>query len=126
MARPDSESILAYLVPWRGLAWPLDLDAVFGRSDPVTLEVGFGDGEFLCDLARRHPERDHLGIELAWKPTKRLFRRLDSEGLTNIRVITADAHLIVAELLARHSIDECYINHPDPRRKERHHERRLI
>lgn len=126
MVRPDSESILEYMIPWQALPWPLNLNSHFGRSAECVLEIGYGDGEFLCDLASRDPERNHFGIELAWKPTKRLFRRLDNRSLKNIRVVTADAHLVVERMLQSSSIAECFINHPDPWRKERHHGRRLI
>src|SRR5690349_20467031 len=43
---------------------PLDLSRVFGRSAPMTLEIGFGNGEHLASLAAANPERDYLGIEV--------------------------------------------------------------
>ena len=45
-------------------AQPLDLDAVFGRDAPVVLEIGFGNGDNLVDLAGQYPEQDFLGIEV--------------------------------------------------------------
>ena len=41
-----------------------DLDHIFGRRAPRTVEIGFGDGELLVTLAAAHPERDYLGFEV--------------------------------------------------------------
>jgi tRNA (guanine-N7-)-methyltransferase len=48
----------------------LDLDAVFGRAAPNShpvprfLEIGFGMGEGLAEIASAHPENDYLGVEV--------------------------------------------------------------
>jgi len=55
------------LWPHLGITWNpgerLDLPMLFGNSNPVYLEIGFGNGEFLAELASRHPQRNYLGIE---------------------------------------------------------------
>ena len=55
------------LLPVYGIPYapqPLDLDALFGRSAPRILEIGFGMGETTADIAAAHPEIDYLALEV--------------------------------------------------------------
>ena len=124
--QPFSERIFNYMIPWLNLPWPLDLESVFGRSAELVLEIGFGDGAFLIDQAKREPERNFLGIEVAWEPINRLFKGLEKEGITNVRVIRSDAALVLERVLPPDCLSKIIINHPDPWPKERHWPRRLI
>jgi tRNA (guanine-N7-)-methyltransferase len=105
---------------------PLDLDALFGRNAPRTLEIGFGNGENLAELAARHPERDYLGIEVHDPGVGHLLLRIEREGLSNIRIARHDAVEVVSHWLPPGSIDETLILFPDPWPKKRHHKRRLV
>jgi len=107
-------------------ATPLDLDTVFRRHAPRTLEIGFGDGDNLATLAARHPERDYLGIEVHDPGVGHLMLRVEREGLENIRVARHDAVEVINHWLAPDSIDELLVFFPDPWHKKRHHKRRLI
>lgn len=126
MPRPLSAALQAHVVEWARRPWPLDWATVFGRTAPLALEIGFGNGAFLVEQALAHPERDHLGIELSWTAARHLFRRLTQAGCTNVRVLLGDAEALVAELFAPEALSEVYVNHPCPWPKARHHERRLL
>ncbi|MEO0912431.1 MAG: tRNA (guanosine(46)-N7)-methyltransferase TrmB, partial [Pseudomonadota bacterium] len=63
------ETTLETLRP-RGIGWdenparvPLDLKALFGDARPLWLEIGFGGGEHLFELARRNPQIGFIGCE---------------------------------------------------------------
>lgn len=104
---------------------PLDFKALFGRTAPVHVEIGFGNGEALCAMAATHPENDYLGIEVHRPGVGSLLQRLDVGQLTNIRIACRDA----VELLARvpdGALDAVYLFFPDPWPKLRHHKRRLV
>jgi tRNA (guanine-N7-)-methyltransferase len=116
----------ALLVPWRALDWPVDWASVFGRTAPLTLEIGFGNGAFLLDQAQRRPGTDHIGIEVSLASIRRLCDRVRGAGLTNVRVLHGDAAIAARYLLPPHALDEVFINHPDPWPKKRHHDRRLV
>lgn len=126
MARALSRQIADHLLPWRDGPWPPDWARVFGREAPLALEIGFGNGAFLAELAAARPERDHLGVELSWTSVTHLFRRLDAGGLTNVRVALVEARLALALLFAPGSLDAIYVNHPCPWPKARHEDRRLV
>jgi tRNA (guanine-N7-)-methyltransferase len=105
---------------------PLDLDALFQRSAPRVVEIGFGNGDNLLALARAHPERDYLGIEVHRAGVGRLLMGVQAEGLTNLRIVCHDAVEVLERQLPARSIDELLILFPDPWPKKRHHKRRLI
>jgi len=104
----------------------LSLDALFGRSAPRTLEIGFGNGEHLAALAAAHPERDYLGIEVHRPGVGHLLMLTAANNLTNVRTSTHDAVEVLGEQIAPGSIDEVLVLFPDPWHKKRHHKRRLI
>jgi tRNA (guanine-N7-)-methyltransferase len=104
----------------------LDLAALFGRKAPVTLEVGFGNGENLAALAAAHPERDFIGVEVHAPGVGHLLHRAAQLGVANLRVIRHDAIEVLREMIAPESLAAILVLFPDPWPKKRHHKRRLV
>ena len=130
------ERALEVLWPKYGVEFaptPLNLDTLFGRHAPRSVEIGFGNGDNLAKIAAAHPERDYLGIEVHRPGVGRLLLALE-EGqrtkgpgqLTNVRLICHDAVEVLAQQIPRQSLDEVIILFPDPWPKKRHHKRRLV
>jgi tRNA (guanine-N7-)-methyltransferase len=105
---------------------PLDLNALFGRGAPRTLEIGFGNGEHLAALALAHPDRDYLGIEVHRPGVGHLFMLAAANDSTNLRASQHDAVEVLREQIAPAALDEVLVLFPDPWHKKRHHKRRLI
>ncbi len=105
---------------------PLDFAAAFGRPGPVTLEIGFGNGENLAAQAHAHPERNYLGVEVHRPGVGRLLLLLEERLLSNVRIICHDAVEVLAHQVAPQTLDEVLILFPDPWPKKRHHKRRLL
>nr|WP_247739804.1 tRNA (guanosine(46)-N7)-methyltransferase TrmB [Endozoicomonas sp. G2_2] len=105
---------------------PLDWDAIFGRTAPRTLEIGFGAGEVLADLAIRHPDEDFIGIEVYLTGVGRLLGALDDAGAGNARVFNLDAVDVLKAGFADDSLDNVLLYFPDPWPKKRHHKRRIV
>ena len=126
---PSQARALEQLWPRFGVdppAEPLDLDTLFGRQAPRTLEIGFGNGDNLAELAARHPERDYLGVEVHDPGVGHLLLRMEREGLENIRIAHHDAVEVVSRWLPPAALDEILVFFPDPWHKKRHHKRRLV
>lgn len=128
---PGQQRALDELLPRFGLPLPasparLDLAAIFGRAAPVTLEIGFGDGESLVEQAASHPERGFIGTEVHRPGVGHLLRALERRGLDNVRVSDRDAVELLEYYLAPASLDSVQVFFPDPWHKKRHHKRRLI
>ncbi len=124
------ERILAespYLIPHESVGERWDLDLLFGRKSALrTLEIGYGDGASLSQMAEDEPERDFLGIEVHRPGVGRLLLDVEAKGLTNIRTIDFDAVQVITESLPDASFETVQIFFPDPWHKKRHHKRRLI
>ncbi len=105
---------------------PVDFRVLFGRETHRTLEIGFGDGHNLIELARRHPEQDFLGCEVHRPGVGRLLLSIEELSLTNIRVVPDDALPALRERVPDASLDALLIYFPDPWPKKRHHKRRLV
>ena len=112
------------LVPTPGA--PLDLAAAFERSAPTWLEIGFGNGEVLLELAARYPDVNFIGAEVHDPGVGRLLIGLQNEALTNVRVFHEDAQALVREHLPDGGLERIHVYFPDPWPKKRHHKRRLV
>jgi tRNA (guanine-N7-)-methyltransferase len=119
---------LARLLPAYGvdLDRPFDAAEVFGRLAPLVLEIGSGMGEATAEMAAADPDRDLLAVEVHTPGIATLLRRLEAAGLTNVRVVEADAVHLLRAVLPAGSLDEVRIFFPDPWPKARHAKRRLL
>ncbi len=104
----------------------LDYAEVFGREAPVVLEIGFGMGDSLIEMARQAPEKDFIGIEVHPPGVGRLLARAAEEGLSNIRVYCDDAIEVLERCIPDASLDTLQLFFPDPWPKKRHHKRRIV
>jgi len=92
----------------------------------LVVDIGFGRGEFLIDLAKQSPDRAFVGIERSFKRTLKMARRLPRLGIRNVRLIESDAQGAIPEFFPKDSIASAFINFPDPWPKDRHGPRRLV
>jgi tRNA (guanine-N7-)-methyltransferase len=112
------------LVDLTSLTDRLDLEKVFGRKAPLHVDLGCGDGLFLCAVAQRMPEKNFLGIE-------RLAGRIRSAArkaarLDNVRLLRIESSYAVRYLLPAGAVETFYLLFPDPWPKRRHHRRRIV
>ena len=128
-ATAGQQRALAQLWPKYGVEFssmPLDLQALFGRTAPRMIEIGFGAGEALLEFAAAHRETDCIGIEVHRPGVGHLLLGAEAASLQNLRVICHDAVEVLQQQLAPASIALVHIFFPDPWPKKRHHKRRLI
>lgn len=94
-----------------------------GETRRVELEIGFGNGEYTVKYARAHPETMLFGVEVSPACVLRCARR--AGGLDNLKLIRADARLMMRELFAEGALDKVTMNFPCPWPKRRHAHRRV-
>ena len=99
---------------------------VFGNSNPVIIEIGFGSGNAIASLAEQNPAINYLGIEVFRAGIGRLLWEIEKRGLNNIRIIEGDAVGIIRDFLPKNTASAFHIFFPDPWPKKRHHKRRLV
>ena len=105
---------------------PLEPLALFGRLAPLVLEIGFGDGESLVQMAQADPACNYLGIEVHRPGVGHLLLRAEALGLTHLRILCADAVEVLEQRVVDACIDRVQVFFPDPWPKLRHQKRRLI
>ncbi len=102
------------------------LDGFFETVQPLALEIGCGIGDFITQLAARHPDRNFIAIDIYNKGCYKTCKKVDLAGLKNVRVIRTEARFLLANHLRKESLSAIYINCPDPWPKKRHRSRRLV
>jgi tRNA (guanine-N7-)-methyltransferase len=102
----------------------LDAGSIFGRSAPLHVDLGCGEGSFLCELARQNPDKNFLGIDKLTGRVTKACRK--AATLPNVRVLNAESSYAVRYLLAKASVETFYLLFPDPWPKRRHHRRRIL
>jgi len=105
---------------------PLVMASLFPRSAPIVLEIGFGMGDSLFEMAQADPDRNYIGIEVHRPGVGHLLHLAAAAGLTNLRVMSEDSVGILARCIPERSLAAVQIFFPDPWHKKKHHKRRLI
>ncbi|MCB7136407.1 tRNA (guanine(46)-N(7))-methyltransferase TrmB [Cellulosimicrobium marinum] len=104
----------------------LDPAAVFGRQARLVVEIGSGQGEAVVAAAEADPATDFLAVEVYAPGLAQTVLRASQRGLTNVRLVQANAAELLATTLPQGSVDELWVFFPDPWHKSRHHKRRLV
>ncbi len=123
------ERALNELFPRYGLAVqdsPLNFENIFQRTAPCILEIGFGNGTSLAEMAANNPEQDYIGIEVHRPGVGNLLLQIEKLELTNLRVINDDAVEVLKKMIADNSLAAVYLFFADPWHKTRHHKRRIV
>tara|TARA_B100000809_G_scaffold3246_1_gene3557 strand:- start:206 stop:901 length:696 start_codon:yes stop_codon:yes gene_type:complete len=104
----------------------IDTDVVFGRTGQKVLEIGFGMGTSLIEMAVASPNTDFIGVEVHPPGVGTLMNSARIEDLSNLRVYLADANDVLEECFATQSIDRLQLYFPDPWHKKKHNKRRIV
>ncbi len=104
----------------------LDLRVIFPTSQKVIMEVGFGMGEATAIMALQSPQNAYLAVDLHPPGIGKLLSRIQEQGITNIKVIEDDVHVVLPYMIENESLDGVHLYFPDPWPKTKHHKRRIV
>lgn len=96
------------------------------QEESTILEIGFGMGHSLLELAKANPDKFYIGIEVHRPGVGTLLSNLEEQNVQNVRIYSVDAVHVLKECIPSESLSEVLIYFPDPWPKKRHHKRRLI
>ncbi len=105
---------------------PLSPKKIFGRDAETILEIGFGMGDSLIQLASDRPDINFIGVEVHQPGIGKLLNAVAKQGLKNIRVFWHDALEVVENCIPLNSMQGVNIFFPDPWHKKKHQKRRLV
>lgn len=105
---------------------PINNFEIFENNNQLAFEIGFGEGEFLAELAKKNINWNYIGIEIKYSRFRKAARKIKKENLNNVRLLHIDAKIAVEQIFSQEIFDKVYINFPDPWPKDRHKKHRII
>ncbi|THV43139.1 tRNA (guanosine(46)-N7)-methyltransferase TrmB [Glycomyces buryatensis] len=129
--KPRHDEAMERLWPRYGFQWEpadgrIDFPKLFGRTAPVVLEIGSGNGEAAAAMSDADRERDLLAVEVYPQGIADLMARADELGVDNLRIYEGDALPLLWKGIEPGTLDEIRVYFPDPWHKVRHHKRRIV
>jgi tRNA (guanine-N7-)-methyltransferase len=130
---PDKQTAARYLLELPGdrlyrepLTFPkVSSASLFGNERPMELEIGCGDGKFLCSLAQRDHGTNFVGVEVKQKSVYEAVAAAASAALENVLLVKANFRLLYP-LLAPGSLRAVYLHFPDPDTRPKFRKRRIF
>ncbi len=89
----------------------------FGNNNPITLELGCGKGDYTISLARIHPERNFIGVDIKGARLWRGAKTAVEEKMQNVAFIRTRIELI-ENFFDADEVSEIWITFPDPQPKK--------
>ncbi len=126
---PSQQRALDELWPDYGVQYidsPLDFAHLFGRTAPIIVEIGFGNGESLVDQAAANPDCDFLGIEVHEPGVGHCLLKADDADIHNLKIVAHDAVEVLKNQISPGALSRVNLYFPDPWPKKRHHKRRIV
>ncbi len=108
------------------LEFPTAPERLFARPGPLVLEIGFGDGRFMVDMAQSRPDWNWLGAELSGTAVLKALKRLHRHDIKQVRLYHGPASILLRTVVSARSLHRVYVNFPDPWPKRRHSDKRLL
>jgi tRNA (guanine-N7-)-methyltransferase len=104
----------------------VNLAEIFPRSEKIIMEIGFGMGEATAIIAKNHPNNAYIAVDVHPPGIGKLLGRIVENGLTNLRVIEDDVHIVLPHMFEDESLDAIHLYFPDPWPKKKHNKRRIV
>ena len=104
----------------------ISLEKIFGNSNPIVLDIGFGMGHEIIDFSLKNTTKNVLGIEMYKPAIGNLLKNIYEKNIKNIKIIEYDAYCVLNKMIPDESINEIHIYFPDPWPKKKHFKRRLL
>lgn len=104
----------------------LNYQTLFANDNPVVLEIGFGMGKSLVEMAKNAPELNFIGVEVHRPGVGACIALAQEHGVENLKVYEHDAIEILADCIAESSLTTVQLFFPDPWHKKKHHKRRIV
>ncbi|MEN9882604.1 MAG: hypothetical protein RI916_1031 [Actinomycetota bacterium] len=104
----------------------VNLAEIFPTSEKIIMEIGFGMGEATAIIAKNHPNNIYIAVDVHPPGIGKLLGRIVENGLTNLRVIEDDVHIVLPHMFEDESLDAIHLYFPDPWPKKKHNKRRIV
>ena len=104
----------------------LDFNTLFPGKSGVKLEIGFGNGDSLAQMAAEDPDYGYIGIEVHTPGVGQCLNKIHEQQINNLKLVSHDALEVLESMIPEHSLDAVFLFFPDPWHKKRHKKRRIV
>jgi tRNA (guanine-N7-)-methyltransferase len=98
----------------------------FGNDHPVNIEYCAGNGTWIAEKALAEPNINWVAVEIQFKRVRKIWSKMKNRNLSNLLIICGEASLATRHYIPSESVNETFINFPDPWPKRRHAKHRII
>lgn len=96
------------------------------EAKPIYIEYCSGNGQWLCAMAKKHPDIFWIGCELKYERVKKIYKRIKAEKITNCMIAFGSAETFTKYYLPQSCLASVFVNFPDPWPKKKHAKHRLF
>lgn len=100
--------------------------SIFGNNQPINVEYCSGNGSWIAAKALEHPEQNWVAVEIKFARVRKIWSKIKNLKLNNLFVICGEGLLTTQQYFPDGSIQNVYVNFPDPWPKKRHAKHRII
>jgi tRNA (guanine-N7-)-methyltransferase len=99
---------------------------IFGNNNPISMEICSGNGQWVGAKALANPERNWVAVEMCFERARTIWLKVHRQKIPNLYVICAEASAFIKYYVTEKSVEEAYVNFPDPWPKRCHAKHRLL
>ncbi len=114
------------LIDWRRIPRPVEGKEIFNNDNPLIVEIGCGNGEYIAEQAKKREDFNFIGIDKEWQSVWRALREVNKKALKNVKILKADARWVFDRLFKGEVLEEVYCLFPCPWPKSKHEHHRLF
>lgn len=103
-----------------------DHKELFGNDKPVKIEYCSGNGTWIIDKAINHPEYNWVAVEKMFERVRKLWAKMKNRRVPNLVILAGEGYTATKHYIPSNSVDEIFVNFPDPWPKDRHAKHRII
>ncbi len=100
--------------------------SLYDVKRPVSIEYCSGNGQWIAEKAASHPEKMWVAVEMDFERARKIWVKIDRFSLSNLLVVCGEALTFSEHYVPSGSVEEVYVNFPDPWPKKRHAKHRLF
>ncbi|CAJ99475.1 tRNA (guanosine(46)-N7)-methyltransferase TrmB [Helicobacter acinonychis] len=94
-------------------------DFIKENQAPILMEIGFGSGRHLMELAKNNPTKTCLGIEIYTPSIAQVLKQIELLDLKNLHVLQGDGRLVL-ESIPHHKCEKIFVHFPVPWNDKKH------
>ena len=101
----------------------IDLENLLGKEH-IELEIGCGKGQFICETAKRNPDKGYIAVEVSKNVIVEACKKAREMNVKNVHFLNCEAEILPC-FLKKNSIEKIYLNFSCPYPKHTYANRRL-